>query len=807
MLPPPAPVNQFPQPIVPIPVSTASAGMLIPDEILAAAARGWKVFPIVEGTKNRPLVRWGSTEPASNDLDQITRWAMRYPGCNWGCATGKRSGFFGIDLDNADGLLWAAVNNLPMMGYQVKSGKNSVFAAHFYFRQPVGVRIKNSQSKIAPGVDVRGDGGMMVIPPSIHPVSGKPYSIVCAEEVAEAPEWLIDLLKDTTPERPVVNLSGLDPLTLEQIAFGRNIFLKQCREFAALPAGTGVRNAAMNKVGFLAGGLIARDCFDLEFAQGAVLEYAADYIAQDGKREVMRTFQSGLEAGVGSPWVPLEQSPEDAFRADAPLPAGATALTGLPAVGAALGASGGPLPRSAATASYLSLEQQSAHFAGCVYIESMNRALVPDGTILKQDAFSVRYGGFKFPMGPENDKVTDDPWKAWTNNRVYECVSVHGTCFKPLLRPGEIVTRNGQRFVNTYFPVNVERKQGDAWRFLELLAKLLPDQRDREILLAYMAACVQHQGVKFPWAPLLQGVEGNGKTLVSRCVEQAVGERYTHWPKAKELGNKFNDWMMGKVFFPVEDIYVPDAKNEILEDLKPMITGERHEIQKKGVDQFTADICGNFMFNSNHRDAIRVTDNSRRFCILFTAQQSVEDLARDGMAGDYFPNLYKWLREGGYAIVNELLHAYAIPAEFNPAGDCQRAPITSTSREAIAASLGGVEQDIQEAIGEGMQGFCGGWISDHFVKLLPRALRLTPRKRHEILDQMGYVLHPHLKDGRVNNLVLPDGRRSKLYIHRTNVMLAQIASPPAIAKNYEETNKLAANLPFPLRGEAFTPNL
>ncbi len=149
-----------------------------------------------------------------------------------------------------------------MNGYQVKSGKNSVFAAHFYFRQPVGVRIKNSQSKIAPGVDVRGDGGMMVIPPSIHPVSSNRYSIVCDGEVAEAPQWLIELVKDTKPERSVVVLDDLTPLTLDQIAFGRNIFLKQCREFAALPAGEGLRNSALNKLGFQAGGLIASGCFN-----------------------------------------------------------------------------------------------------------------------------------------------------------------------------------------------------------------------------------------------------------------------------------------------------------------------------------------------------------------------------------------------------------------------------------------------------------------------------------------------------------------------------------------------------------------
>ena len=195
---------------------------------------------------------------------------------------------------------------------------------------------------------------------------------------------------------------------------------------------------------------------------------------------------------------------------------------------------------------FCDLEQQKAHFSGCVYISSQNRALVPGGTLMKSDAFKVRYGGFNFKLDMHNEKVTRDAWDAWTQSLVYKCPEVDGVCFKPNLPPREIVTLNGQSFINTYVPMEIERRAGDASPFLNHLAKVLPDERDRTILLAYMAACVQHQGIKFQWAPLLQGVEGNGKTLFASCVEQAVGPRYTHWPKASKLGKDFNAWMIGK---------------------------------------------------------------------------------------------------------------------------------------------------------------------------------------------------------------------------------------------------------------------
>ena len=110
--------------------------------------------------------------------------------------------------------------------------------------------------------------------------------------------------------------------------------------------------------------------------------------------------------------------------------------------------------------------------------------------------------------------------------------------------------------------------------------------------------------------------------------------RYTHYPNAADLTNKFNGWLLNKLFIGVEDIYVPDHRRELIETLKPMITGgDGLEIQFKGADQVTADICANFMFNSNHKDAVQKTQSDRRFAVFFTAQQSAADIQAAGMGG------------------------------------------------------------------------------------------------------------------------------------------------------------------------------
>jgi hypothetical protein len=348
-----------------------------------------------------------------------------------------------------------------------------------------------------------------------------------------------------------------------------------------------------------------------------------------------------------------------------------------------------------------------------------------------------------------------------------------------------IIEEENNTLVNTYAPVHTERAAGDPSPFLGHLARLLPDPGDQAIILAYMAACVQYKGVKFQWMPLLQGVEGNGKTVFISCLAHAIGHRYTHLPDAADLGNKFNSWLLGKLFIGIEEVYVPAAKQEVMEALKPMITNSRIGLQGKGVDQVTGDNRANFFACGNHKDGIRKNKGDRRYCIFFTNQQSPCDIARDGMGGQYFPQLYDWLRSGGYAIVNEFLHTYAIPAALNPATECHRAPRTSSTAEALAIGMGVIEQEILEAVDEGRPGFAGGWISSAALDKLLEDQRktLTRNKRREILQDIGYDWHPALKGGRVNNPLPYETGKPRLYIREGHIS-RNLKTPAEVVKAY-----------------------
>lgn len=448
----------------------------------------------------------------------------------------------------------------------------------------------------------------------------------------------------------------------------------------------------------------------------------------------------------------------------------------------------GPVAVRRTGAQILCVDQQLELFAGCVYVCNEHRIFTPLRGALHPNQFKAIYGGYTYVLDTTNDKTTRNAWEAFTESQAVSFPKVDAVCFRPELPVGAIVKEEGRTILNTYTPLKVASCHGDVAPFLNHLELLIRDPRDRAVLLAWMCACIQHKGVKFQWSPVLQGVEGNGKTFLMDCVAYAIGERYTHRPNAVDLANKFNGWIQNKLFIAIEELHVA-GKREVADALKPLITNRRIEIQAKGSDQFTGDNRANIMISSNHRDAVMKTPNDRRYCNFFTAQQKAEDLIRDKMTGDYFPRLYAWFRNGGAARVAHYLETTAIPDELNPATLCTRAPDTSSTEDALVASMGGVEQEILAAVDECRPGFCGGWVSSIAVDRLLEERRMGGRvsriKRREMLEALGYVIHPGLAKGRSNQVTVTDGGKPRLYVKKGSLH-CELTGAPNITGAYEK---------------------
>lgn len=143
------------------------------DAALGYRRRGWSVVPLRPGEK-RPLAKWEPFQSRLATVDEIAAWFARWPDANVGIVTGAISGLVVIDVDPQHGGddsladLEAAQGPLSATVEAITGGGGR----HLYFRHPGGV-LRNRVG-LAPGIDLRGDGGYIVAPPSRHP-SGRDY--------------------------------------------------------------------------------------------------------------------------------------------------------------------------------------------------------------------------------------------------------------------------------------------------------------------------------------------------------------------------------------------------------------------------------------------------------------------------------------------------------------------------------------------------------------------------------------------------------------------------------------------------------
>ena len=125
-------------------------------------------------------------------------------------ATGPESGIFVLDIDGEEGQ--AAILSFQEDGKEFPRTLTTQTGngRHSFFEWPAGLDLRNSASKLAPGLDIRAAGGYVVIPPSIHS-SGSAYEFIDeSAPIATAPAWLLQQLsKGDDPKANSPNVKGV----------------------------------------------------------------------------------------------------------------------------------------------------------------------------------------------------------------------------------------------------------------------------------------------------------------------------------------------------------------------------------------------------------------------------------------------------------------------------------------------------------------------------------------------------------------------------------------------------------------------
>jgi hypothetical protein len=191
-----------------------------------------KVFPAPPGEKKSYYskeyaddgARWGAT----NNPNLLKKYWRENPEANIGLPTGAENGFFVVEVDTKEGHATLTVDGQQSLDKliadnggewpQTRTVRSPSGSRHFYFTHPAGRKVNSSTSELGEGIDVKGDGGMVIAPPSVNPkYPDRCYEVENPDEgTINAPAWLLDLVckkpgtnqQSGEPQAPIEKLAA-----------------------------------------------------------------------------------------------------------------------------------------------------------------------------------------------------------------------------------------------------------------------------------------------------------------------------------------------------------------------------------------------------------------------------------------------------------------------------------------------------------------------------------------------------------------------------------------------------------------------
>jgi hypothetical protein len=277
------------------------------DAAVIYARRGWAVFPChcpapggcscgsreCSSQAKHPRVA-GGLKSATTDEEQIREWWARWPKANVAIRTGAVSGLVVLDIDPQHGgerTLGSLLGQHPDLG-AVRTIRTGSGGRHLYFAHPGGTVHNDAGKRLGPGLDVRGDGGYVIAPPSRHAGGGIYRVAANGGLIPDLPDWMVTLVNPPEPARtsfprpPVGNRAAWAQAALN----GELEKLHGAKE--------GARNDTLNRVAYRLGRLVASGVLAEPEVENLLVS-AAIASGLDG-REAMRTARSGLQAGEAS---------------------------------------------------------------------------------------------------------------------------------------------------------------------------------------------------------------------------------------------------------------------------------------------------------------------------------------------------------------------------------------------------------------------------------------------------------------------------------------------------------------------------
>lgn len=603
--------------------------MSILDKALQYAGRGWHIFPVPPDTKksykskaNSGGRNWGATTNAQ----EIARDFGKWPNAGIGIVTGQPSGIFVLEIDTVEGhgrngyaslqKLQRDHGRLPKT-LMAKSPTNSL---HHYFKIPKNIQIKNSDSELGVGIDVRGDGGMVIAPPTVR--KDGIYKWCNQHTIANAPNWLIQLCKkDVAPEKnPFTQAQVYPPTEISDVALAVSVI-----------PNNDVSWENFNKMGMLI------------------------WAACKGSEEGFDIFQ-GWSARSSKHNADSTREKWDKFKSSPPVK-----LT----VGSLFKWADESLP-GWRTQAALSVNDFVAYLPDHDYTFMPTREQWPASSVDSQLPPMPKVDQHGRRLNDAKGKPAFVAAHVWIdkNAPVQQMTWCPGE--KPLVKDKLVIEggwlhRNGMTTLNLYRPPTI--KPGDAKKatpWLNLVKQLYPD--DWKHIVGFCAQRTQQPMIKINHGLVLAGNPGIGKDTILEPLRYAVGPWNFVDIAPSDMMARFNSHVKSVVLRISEARDLGETNRySFYEHSKILLAAPPNVLRcdEKNIRAYTIFNITGVIITTNHlTDGIYLPEDDRRH---YVAWSKVE---KEAFSSNFWKNLWAWYDHEGFSHVTAFLREYDL-SQFN----------------------------------------------------------------------------------------------------------------------------------------------
>lgn len=363
------------------------------------------------------------------------------------------------------------------------------------------------------------------------------------------------------------------------------------------------------------------------------------------------------------------------------------------------------------------------------------------------------------PSKPNGDKEDAAKWclERWGMNTVFD------TMYVPCNEP--IFTYQGRKHANLYTPASLPAVAeytaagiAGIQTFAALLERFCGYRQDvYGTLLAWMAFNTQYPGVKVRWSPILKGIPGDGKSLLTSVLAGAMGERNVSSVGPSVVMNQggFTDWAHGACVIAMEELKM-EGKNRyaMANAFKDNVTNSRVTINRKGRGLLPIINISNFIAYTNFTDAVPLEDNDRRWFVVFSPYRTISDvLTANGLASvDELGRAFNVVWNAVHNHPGELrkwLLEMPIPEWFKPNGHAPDTPEKASMRASGEDETHSIARQViaTGALGVSVEALSTACLSKAIERVymtegleIPKTTKLT-----KLLTDLGYMSHGLIK--------------------------------------------------------------